>query len=65
MSTLLPQMLEQPTGTDDQAASESNVSSTNLPAITYPIMLLLPNYTAESWSNNTPFSITTRHDSEF
>jgi len=34
MSTLLPQMLEQPTGTDDQAALESNVPSANLPAIT-------------------------------
>ncbi|OAX32285.1 hypothetical protein K503DRAFT_776822 [Rhizopogon vinicolor AM-OR11-026] len=60
---------QQPTGTNDQAASESNVPSANPPAISYPIMVLLRNHTAESWSNtghlNTPFPTTTGHDSGF
>ncbi|OAX35429.1 hypothetical protein K503DRAFT_773503 [Rhizopogon vinicolor AM-OR11-026] len=60
---------QHPTGFDDQTASESNVSSTNPPAITYPIMALFRNHTVESWSNtgqcNTPFPTTTGHDSEF
>ncbi|OJA11620.1 hypothetical protein AZE42_05478 [Rhizopogon vesiculosus] len=49
---------QQPTRTDDQAASESNGPSTNPPAIAYPIMAFLRNRTAESWSStghrNTP-----------
>jgi len=52
MNTLLPRMLDQlhnsPLALTIRAASESNVSSANPPAIAYPIMALLRNHTAES-----------------
>jgi len=42
---------QQPTGTDNQAASESNMPSVNQLVIAYLIMAFLRNHTTESWSN--------------